>query len=93
MGRLLVQLAKRLGAAKVIGGASSESKRALVFRLGAAAAVDTSREDWPMHVREATEGQGADIVFEHAFPLEAVPQAHRALASRETTGKVLIRVT
>ncbi|MBZ4396514.1 NADPH:quinone oxidoreductase family protein [Myxococcus sp. AS-1-15] len=174
VGSLLVQLAKRLGAAKVIGGTSSEDKRALVLRLGADAVVDTSRDDWPMHVREATSGQGADIVFvagggaipasslralafrgrlvlfgaesmfdtawsreqmmgvlaqnqsvvgfatftlpfeqrqaalrealglverrllqpvfEQGFPLEAVAQAHQAMAARKTTGKVLIRV-
>jgi NADPH2:quinone reductase len=174
VGTLLVQLAKRLGASRVIGGASSEPKRVLVTRLGADAVVDTSRQDWPERVREATDGRGADVVFvagggalparslqalafrgrlvlfgaesmfdtgwsreqmtgvmaqnqsivgfatftlplearqaalrealslvEHGqlqavlgqtFPLDAVSQAHRAMAERSTTGKVVIRV-
>ncbi|WP_338863215.1 NADPH:quinone oxidoreductase family protein [Myxococcus stipitatus] len=174
VGSLLVQVAKRMGASRVIGGVSRESKRALVSRLGADATVDTSRPDWPEQVREATRGLGADIVFvagggevpgqslralafrgrlvlygaesmfgtqwsieqmagvlaqnqsitgfatftlpfesRHAalrealtlverghlqpvigqsFPLEAVAQAHQAMAERSTTGKVVIRV-
>src|SRR3954449_845002 len=44
-GSLAVQLAKRLGAGRVIGLASSDSKRELVTRLGADAAVDSRSED------------------------------------------------
>ncbi|WP_268903966.1 quinone oxidoreductase family protein [Corallococcus silvisoli] len=60
---MLVQLAKKLGASRVIGGASHEARRALAHRLGADATVDTSRADWPERVREATGGRGADVVF------------------------------
>ncbi|WP_163864252.1 quinone oxidoreductase family protein [Myxococcus eversor] len=174
VGTFLVQLAKRMGASRVIGGASTEAKRDLVLRLGADAAVDTSHADWPARVREATGGLGADVVFVagggelparslqalafrgrlvlfgaesmfdtqwsreqmtgvlaqnqsivgfatftlpfeqrqaalrealslvergqlqtvigQTFPLEAVSQAHREMAERSTTGKVVIRV-
>jgi NADPH:quinone reductase len=63
VGTFLVQLAKRLGAGRVIGGASTETKRALAARLGADVVVDYTRSDWPDRVREATDGRGADVVF------------------------------
>ena len=44
VGTLAVQLAKRFGAGRVIGVASSEDKRALVTRLGADAAVASVAE-------------------------------------------------
>ncbi|MCE9670903.1 zinc-binding alcohol dehydrogenase family protein [Myxococcus stipitatus] len=81
VGTLLVQLARRFGASRVIGGVGGESKRALVQRLGADAVVDTSRPDWPTRVREATAGRGADIVFVSGGA-EAGALALQALAPR-----------
>lgn len=63
VGTLLVQLARELGAGRVIGAASRADKRALVTRLGAAATVDMADPAWPAQVREATDGRGADVVF------------------------------
>src|SRR3954454_21623374 len=45
VGTLAVQLAKRFGAGRVIGIASSEEKRELARRLGADAVVDSEEED------------------------------------------------
>ena len=45
VGTLAVQLAKRFGAGRVIGVASSEEKRELAERLGADATVDSGAED------------------------------------------------
>ncbi|QDE67312.1 quinone oxidoreductase family protein [Myxococcus xanthus] len=81
VGTLLVQLARTLGASRVIGGASSEPKRALVTRLGADAAVDTTQPDWPARVREATGGRGADVVFVSGGA-EAGARGLQALAAR-----------
>jgi NADPH:quinone reductase len=64
VGSLLVQLAKDAGARLVIGATGSEEKAALVHSLGADAVVDYSRPDWTDRVREASEGQGVDIVYE-----------------------------
>ncbi|MEZ2130506.1 MULTISPECIES: zinc-binding alcohol dehydrogenase family protein [unclassified Sinorhizobium] len=64
VGSLLVQLAKDAGARRVIGAAGSQEKAALVLSLGADAVVDYSRPDWVDRVREASEGQGVDIVYE-----------------------------
>lgn len=81
VGTLLVQLAKRLGAARVIGGASTEAARTLAHRLGAEATVDTSRVDWPGSVREATGGRGADVVFASGGG-ETAARSLQALAPR-----------
>ena len=64
VGSLAVQLARRLGASKVIGTAGSDDKRALVQELGADLAVDYRAADWMHRVREATGGVGVDVILE-----------------------------
>jgi NADPH2:quinone reductase len=64
VGTLAVQLAKRWGAGRVIGVASSDDKRALVKRLGADAVVDSSVDDMNAALREANEGKKVDVVLE-----------------------------
>jgi NADPH:quinone reductase len=65
-GSLAVQLAKRLGAGRVIALASSESKRELAMRLGADAAVDSRADDLTERIVEANGGQKVDVVLEMA---------------------------
>jgi NADPH:quinone reductase len=64
VGTLAVQLAKRFGAGRVIGLASSEDKRELVRRLGADAVVDSGAEDLTAALREANGGARVDVVLE-----------------------------
>jgi NADPH2:quinone reductase len=64
VGTLAVQMAKLLGAGKVIATASSEEKLDLARSLGADVLIDYTKEDWPEKVREATEGKGADVILE-----------------------------
>lgn len=64
VGTLAVQLAKRFGAGRVIGVASSEDKRALPERLGADATVDAGAEDLNAALREANGGAKVDVVLE-----------------------------
>src|SRR5688572_17232764 len=64
VGTLAVQLAKRFGAGRVIGVASSEDKRALAERLGADATVDAGAEDLNAALREANGGAKVDVVLE-----------------------------
>jgi NADPH2:quinone reductase len=64
VGTLAVQLAKRFGAGRVLGVASSEHKRALVQRLGADATVDPGAEDLTAALREANGGAKVDVVLE-----------------------------
>jgi NADPH2:quinone reductase len=63
-GSLAVQLAKRMGAGRVIGLASSEDKRELARRLGADVAVDSRADDLEAAILEANEGAPVDVVLE-----------------------------
>jgi NADPH:quinone reductase-like Zn-dependent oxidoreductase len=64
VGSLAVQLAKVLGAGRVLGAASTSAKRKQVERLGADATIDSSRPDWAAQVRELTQGRGVDVLLE-----------------------------
>jgi len=64
VGSLAVQLARLMGAGAVIGTASTAEKRALARRLGADVAIDYTDDTWVERVKEATDGQGVDIVLE-----------------------------
>jgi NADPH2:quinone reductase len=61
-----VQLAKPMGAGRVIATASSEDQRALALELGADAAVDIAREDLADALIEANGGDRVDVVLELA---------------------------
>jgi len=63
-GSLAVQLAKQMGAGRVIGLASSEEKRELAHRLGADVAVDSRADDLETAILEANDGQPVDVVLE-----------------------------
>ncbi|MEV5843516.1 zinc-binding dehydrogenase [Streptomyces sp. NPDC051985] len=60
VGSLTVQLARIMGAGKVIGTAGTPEKRQLVLELGADAAVDYTQPEWSAVVRRATDGRGVD---------------------------------
>ena len=64
VGSLLVQLAKRSGAKRVIAMASSAEKLALARELGADAGVDYTQAHWAERVRTATDGAGPDLIFD-----------------------------
>jgi NADPH2:quinone reductase len=66
VGSLAVQLAKPFGAGRVIGSASSESKRALAIELGADAAIDADPDGMAERLIEANGGERVDIVLEMA---------------------------
>jgi NADPH:quinone reductase len=65
-GSLALQLARPLGAGRVIATASSEDKRALARELGADAVVDVTREDLADAIVEANDGRPVDVVLEAA---------------------------
>jgi NADPH:quinone reductase len=78
-GSLAVQLAKGMGAGRVIALASSEEKRELARRLGADAAVDSRAEDLEAAILEANGGEQVDVVLEMSGG-EAFEASLRALA-------------
>ncbi len=64
VGTLAVQMAKLLGAGKVIATASTQEKLELARDLGADVLVNYTEDGWPERVREATDGAGADVIME-----------------------------
>ena len=64
VGYLAVQMAKLMGASPVIATASTQEKLDLAKDLGADVLIDYTEEDWPERVREATDGDGADVILE-----------------------------
>jgi NADPH:quinone reductase len=63
-GSLAVQLAKRMGAGRVIALASSEEKRELARRLGADVAIDSRSDDLETAILDANKGEPVDVVLE-----------------------------
>jgi NADPH:quinone reductase len=61
-----VQLAKPLGAGRVIATASSVEKRALALSLGADVAIDSQPDGLRERLLQANEGSPIDVVFEIA---------------------------
>ena len=66
VGTLAVQLAKRMGAGRVIGLASSAEKRELAERLGADATIDSTSDELEAAILDANEGKQVDVVLEMA---------------------------
>lgn len=64
VGSLLVQLARRAGATRIIAAASTAEKRDFALGLGADVAVDYTAPGWKDAVRAATGGAGPDILYD-----------------------------
>ncbi|MEW2608837.1 zinc-binding dehydrogenase [Streptomyces sp. NPDC047880] len=64
VGHLAVQIAKAMGAGKVIATASTQAKLDFVRDLGADVTVNYTDDDWDDQVRAATDGRGVDVVLE-----------------------------
>ena len=63
VGTLAIQMAKQLGAGRIIGTASSDTKCETILELGADA-VNYSSSDWVEEVLRLTDGRGADLILE-----------------------------
>ncbi|MEI6042860.1 MAG: quinone oxidoreductase [Chloroflexota bacterium] len=64
MGLFSVQLAKVMGAGKIIATASTQEKLDLALSLGADVGVNYTEEGWPEKVRELTNGKGVNVILE-----------------------------
>ena len=64
VGLMGLQIAKRIGAALVIGSSRHAEHRKRLAEFGADLAVDTNDARWADQVLEATGGQGVDLVID-----------------------------
>lgn len=65
VGRTAVQVARLLGAGRVLAGVRRRRADDVVLALGADAVVDTSEADVAGRVRAANDGRGVDVVVDH----------------------------
>jgi NADPH2:quinone reductase len=64
VGLMGLQIARRRGAAPVIGTSTNPERRARLSEFGATLAVDTGDPNWPDQVREATGGRGVNVIID-----------------------------
>ena len=64
VGTTAVQMAKHLGAGRIVGTVGDDAKAGLVRDLGADVVVNYRREDFAQRVRELTDGVGADVILD-----------------------------
>jgi NADPH:quinone reductase-like Zn-dependent oxidoreductase len=60
-----IQIAKLLGARRILVTSTSPAKLAKAIALGATHGFDVTKVDFAKAVREATGGRGVDVVFDH----------------------------
>jgi len=82
LGQLLVQLARRAGAATVSLSEPEPTKRELALRLGADAALDPRDGELKSYARGIGPRRGVDVVFEASGSLAAAEGGLSLLASR-----------
>lgn len=87
IGLLLVQLAKRSGAALVAVSEPDEERRALALQLGADLALDPRSEDPRERLLKETRGVGVDVAFE---AVGAVVTAQTAISLPRRSGTVVL---
>ncbi|MEM9359287.1 MAG: zinc-binding dehydrogenase [Pseudomonadota bacterium] len=64
VGLMGMQIAKHMGAGKVIGSSTNAERRAKLTEFGADLAIDSSDPNWPEQVQEATDGKGVDVIVD-----------------------------
>ncbi|KAA0546908.1 zinc-binding dehydrogenase [Bacillus sp. BGMRC 2118] len=64
VGTTAIQLAKLLGAGRVIGTVGSEEKKQVALNAGADDVINYRIEDFPSVVNEMTQGEGANIILD-----------------------------
>ena len=86
VGSYALQVARLLGAGRIIAAASTPERREEAMRLGATHTVDSSKTDWSADVLAITDGKGVDLA------LEMVGGAFfdQALASHAKFGHLII---
>ena len=85
MGLMGLQIARLLGAGKVIGTSTSVTRRERLFGLGADEVVDTKAEDWVKQVLRATRMKGVDL----SVDLLAGPLVNGTLQATKVGGRMV----
>lgn len=87
-----IQIARLLGAGKILATTSSPEKAAKAKALGADAVVDYAKDDVPARLRDLTNKAGADVVIDHvgeatmATSLKVLAKGGRVVTCGATSG-------
>jgi NADPH2:quinone reductase len=85
MGLMGMQVAKLLGAGKVIGTSTSPARRARLAEFGADVVVDSNAPDWVAQVQSASGGAGVDLLID----LVAGPLVNGNLQATRIGGRIV----
>ncbi len=86
VGSTAVQLAKIMGAGRVIGTVGSDEKASLARELGCDYVINYEAEDFAARVNEITGGAGADLILDSV----AGPVFDRGLSCLATFGRIVM---
>lgn len=64
VGMAAVQIARALGASRIIGTVGSDEKLDVIRELGVDVAINYEKEDWVEIVKKETRGKGVDIIYD-----------------------------
>lgn len=85
VGLVGLQIARIMGAGKVIGSSRNADRRARLGEFGADLAIDTDDAAWPDQVLAATDGRGADLIVD----LVSGPGINATLRATALDGRII----
>ncbi|MGJ4949124.1 zinc-binding dehydrogenase [Bradyrhizobium sp. HKCCYLS20291] len=85
VGLMAMQIAKLKGASLVIGSSTDPARRARLKEFGADLAIDSSDPSWVDQVREATGGDGVDLIVDQV----SGSVANQNLAATRVLGRIV----
>lgn len=85
VGLMALQLARLLGAGRVIGTSTDAGRRARLADHGADLALDSADPDWVPQLLQATDGHGADLIIDQL----AGPLAEQNLHAAALRGRIV----
>ncbi|MGY4309782.1 NADPH2:quinone reductase [Bradyrhizobium sp. USDA 4369] len=85
VGLMAMQIAKLKGASLVIGSSTDATRRARLTEFGADLTIDSSDPAWVDQVREATAGEGVDLIVDQV----SGSVANQNLAATKVLGRIV----
>ncbi|HUC48383.1 MAG TPA: zinc-binding dehydrogenase [Xanthobacteraceae bacterium] len=85
VGLMGMQIAKLMGAARVMGTSTNAARRARLAEYGCDVAIDTTDPAWPEQVKRATDGKGVDLIVD----LVSAGVANGNLAAAAILGRIV----
>jgi NADPH:quinone reductase len=85
VGLMGLQIGKLMGAAVVMGTSTSAARRARLAEFGCDVAIDTTDPAWPTQVKQATGGNGVDLIVDQV----SASVANQNLEAARVLGRIV----